>query len=131
MMNHQVQKSLLNEQLEWLLKMGFTVEDIMEWAQTKKKLSADIDDGNFNTNSSSNNNNGDTLSANPASTPLQQPNSDSMLVPSSAHIHTESPRLPEIPSTPVSPPPASPSDLILSLSIPADRGEAHTPSKLL
>ena len=38
-LNQYVQKNLLNEQLEWLIKMGFTVDDIMEWALTKQKLS--------------------------------------------------------------------------------------------
>ena len=122
MVNQQVQKSLLNEQLEWLLKMGFTVEDIMEWAQTKKKLGDD--DGACNSNSGNNNNS--TLPASPES--MQQPNSDSTLLASSARAHTEPPKLQEIPSTP-SPPPGL-SDLSMSLSIPVDGGEAHTPSKL-
>ena len=33
--NQQLRKSLLAEQLEWLLKMGYTIDDIKEWTQTK------------------------------------------------------------------------------------------------
>ena len=134
MVNRPAQKGLLYEQLEWLVKMGFTIEDIMEWAQSKKKL-GDVDgDGTFTKNSSNSNNNNSTLSANSESTLLQQPSFDITLLPnSSGHAHTEPPRLQELPSTP-SPPPAltSPSGSpLMYMSRPVDsRSETQTPSKL-
>ena len=124
-MNQHVQKSLLKEQLEWLVKMGFTIEDIMEWAQNKKRLGED------DTLNSSSNNNNITLSTNSESP--QQPNSDNTLLTSSAltHTSTDRSRLQEILSIPAppSPPPLPPHTLDLSLSTPVDRGEAQTPSK--
>ena len=134
MVNQPVQKSLLNEQLEWLIKMGFTVEDIMEWAQQAKKKRLCNDEGTFN-NSSTNNNNNDNGSssilfcANSESPQEPTCSSDSIMLTSSTHAHTEPPRLQETPPT-LSPPPPALSDPLRRLSTPMDGGEALSSSTL-
>ena len=37
--NQRLPKDLLHEHLEWLLKIGYTVDDIKEWTQTKQQPS--------------------------------------------------------------------------------------------
>ena len=133
--NRPVQKSLLNEQLEWLIKMGFTVEDIMEWAQQAKKKRLCDNEGTFNNSTNNNNNDNDNSSsilfcANSESPQEPTCSSDSTMLTSSTHAHTEP--LQETPPT-LSPPPPALSDPLRRLSIvtPMDGGEALTPGKQL
>lgn len=57
-MDQQLRKSLLSEQLEWLLKMGYTVEDITEWTLTKKPSTSSNSEGLHNDTSSHGNSEG-------------------------------------------------------------------------
>ena len=106
----------------------------MEWAQQAKKKRLCNDEATFNNSSTNNNNDNDNSSilfcANSESPQEHTCSSDSTMLTSSTHAHTEP--LQETPPT-LSPPPPALSDPLRRLSTvtPMDGGEALTPGKQL